>query len=391
MLDKLKTALYFLYNNEVRAFLFQLITLAIIGYIFYAGIGNMFSNIEERGIKSGFDFLTDEAGFDVAEHLIEYSAESTNFRVFLVGIINTLVVSGAAIVFASILGLIIGVARLSNNYIVSKLASTYVEIFRNIPILLQILFWYNIILISLPAVRNSINFFDGIFINLRGIFLPKPIFDNSFLWVVIAIIIGILAYIFIKKYFNKKHDKTGIATKTWMYFVGFIFIFPSLIFLLLGLPISFEYPALKGFNFTGGTSISPEFIALAFALGIYTATYISEAIRSGIESVDKGQKEAAKALGLTPFQSLKMIILPQALSVAIPPIINQYLNLTKNSSLAAAIGYSELVSVFTGTVLNNVGQAIEIILMTMAVYLTISLLISLLLNIVNVKMQFKSR
>ncbi|WP_428095612.1 amino acid ABC transporter permease [Candidatus Thioglobus sp.] len=390
-MSKFKSIFSFLYNNEVRAFLFQLVILLVVVYFSYAAIDNLFINIESRGIQTGFGFLEAEAGFDIAEHLIDYSSASNNLQVFYVGLINTLVVSAIGIVFASIIGLIIGIARLSNNWLIAKLASGYIELFRNIPILLQILFWYNIVLATFPHPKRSFEFFDAIFINIRGIYMPKPIVEDGFIWLVVALVVGIVLKILVKRHFNKKHEKTGIETNTLVYSFGLIVALPTAVYFMLGAPIYLDYPALKGFNFKGGMSLSPEFLSLTFALSVYTATYIAEAIRAGIESVSKGQKEAAMAMGLTKKQSLKLVVLPQALRVAIPPIINQYLNLAKNSSLAAAIGYSELVSVFAGTVLNQVGQAVEIILMTMAVYLAISLVISLILNIVNHKMSIKGR
>ncbi len=391
-MGKLREVVFsFLYKNEVRAFAFQLLALMAIAYFFYSAVDNMFINIENRGIRTGFDFLNLEAGFDIDEHLIDYSPASSNLRVFYVGLINTILVSFIGIVFASLIGLVVGIARLSNNWLLAKLAGGYVELFRNIPILLQILFWYNIVLISFPHPRKSIDFFDSIFINLRGVYLPKPIAESGFIWVIITFIVGIVLSLFIKRLLAQKHDKTGAKTQSMGYVALLVIGLPGLVYWALGSPMHFDYPALKGFNFSGGMSLSPEFLALVFALSIYTATYIAEAIRSGVESVNKGQKEAAMALGLTQAQSLKLVILPQALRVAIPPIINQYLNLTKNSSLATAIGYSELVSIFSGTVLNQVGQAVEIILMTMAVYLTLSLVISLVLNIVNHKIRIQQR
>ncbi|MDC1165716.1 ABC transporter permease subunit, partial [Candidatus Thioglobus sp.] len=256
-------------------------------------------------------------------------------------------------------------------------------------ILLQILFWYSTALSVLPSTRNSMNFLDSVFLNSRGLFLPKFIIGTEFYLVLASFIIGIVTYVFIKKRSTKKHDETGIATNTIPHFLGLVVLLPIAAFFVFGAQL--EYPALKGFNFQGGTDLSIEFFSLAFALSIYTATYIAEAIRSGIDSVDKGQKEAAAALGLRQGQAMRLVVLPQALRVAIPPIINQYLNLTKNSSLATAVGYSELVTIFSGTVLNVVGQAIEIIALTMLVYLTISLFISLVLNIFNKKMEIKGK
>ncbi len=384
-LTKLKSLLY---NNEVRAILFQILAVVVIAYFAYQAFDNMMLNIEQRGIRSGFSFLNDEAGFAVNDNFfLEYSPASTNLQAFYVGIVNTLIVAITGIFLASIIGLIVGISRLSSNYLIRKMAAIYIEIFRNIPILLQILFWYSIALSAFPSPKNSINFFDSIFLNSRGLYLPKPIMDGQFYFVVASLIVGIVSYIFIKKRSDKKHDETGIKTNTIPYFLGLVLLLPVVVYFIFG--VQLEYPVLKGFNFRGGVDLSIEFFALAFSLSIYTATYIAEAIRSGVESVDKGQKEAAAALGLKGSWAMRLIILPQALRVAIPPIINQYLNLTKNSSLAAAVGYTELVTIFSGTVLNVVGQAIEIIMLTMLVYLTISLVISLILNIFNKKMQIK--
>jgi general L-amino acid transport system permease protein len=377
-------------SNEVRAIVFQILAVVVIAYFAYQAFDNLMLNIEQRGIRSGFGFLNDEAGFAVNDNFfLDYSPASTNLQAFYVGIVNTLIVAITGIFFASVLGLIVGISRLSSNYLIRKIATVYIEIFRNIPILLQILFWYSIALSTFPSPKNSINFFDSIFLNSRGLYLPKPIMESGFFFVLASLVIGIVAYIFIKKRSNKKHDETGVVTNTTVYFLGLVLLLPSVVYFAFG--VQLEYPMLKGFNFRGGVDLSIEFFSLAFALSIYTATYIAEAIRSGIESVDSGQKEAASAMGLTQTQSLRLVVLPQALRVAIPPIINQYLNLTKNSSLAAAVGYTELVTIFSGTVLNVVGQAIEIIILTMLVYLTISLVISLILNIFNKKMQIKGK
>ncbi|MDG2353369.1 MAG: ABC transporter permease subunit [Gammaproteobacteria bacterium] len=385
MFTKLKSLLY---NNEVRAVLFQLLAVAVIAYFAYQAFDNLMLNIEQRGIRSGFGFLNDEAGFAVNDNFfLEYSPASTNLQAFYVGIVNTLMVAITGIFLASIIGLIIGIARLSNNYLIRKIATIYIEIFRNIPILLQILFWYSIALNALPSARNSINFFDTIFLNSRGLYLPKPVTGFELYIVLASFFIGVIGYVFIKKRSNKKHDETGIKTNTIPHFLGLVLLLPIVAYFVFGAQL--EYPALKGFNFKGGIDLSIEFFALAFSLSVYTATYIAEAIRSGVESVDKGQKEAAAALGLKDSWAMRLVILPQALRVAIPPIINQYLNLTKNSSLAAAVGYTELVTIFSGTVLNVIGQAIEIITLTMLVYLTISLVISMILNIFNKKMQIK--
>ena len=384
-----------LYNNEVRSFLFQVITFVLVIGLFYTAIGNLFQNIEDRGIQTGFTFLKNRAGFDILPFLgniaVDYTPESSNLTVFYVGLINTLVVAFIGIILSTLIGLLIGIARLSNNYLVAKLAGGYIELFRNIPILLQILFWYNLFINIFPHPKQSLSFFDLAFLNQRGLYLPKPIPEEGFLYVVFAFIIGIIVAYFVKKSFKKKHELTGVHTSTWPYSVVLILGLPILVYLAFGSPLAFDFAILGKFNLKGGMAVVPEFLALTFALSVYTATYIAEAIRSGIEAVDKGQKEAAAAIGLTPVQSLKLIILPQALRVAIPPTINQYLNLTKNSSLATVIGYPELMSTFGGTVLNQVGQAVEILAMAMLVYLVISLFISLLLNYVNKKMEIQGR
>ena len=384
-----------LYNNEVRAFFFQVATFLLIFGLFYTIIGNLFDNIEARGIHTGFSFLKNRAGFDIlpflGNYLQDYTPESSNLTVFYVGLINTLIVAFVGIIVTTFLGLFIGIARLSNNYLIAKLAGGYIELFRNIPVLLQIFFWYNVFISIFPHPKKSFSFFDIAFLNQRGLYLPKPILESGFSLVIIAFVVGIILTVFMKRYFNKKHDETGIYTRTFGYSTLLILGLPAVFFLLLGSPLSFDLAVLGKFNLKGGMQIVPEFIALTFALSVYTATYIAEAIRSGIEAVDKGQKEAAAAIGLTQTQSLKLIVLPQALRVAIPPTINQYLNLTKNSSLATAIGYPELMSSFGGTVLNQVGQAVEILGMAMLVYLFISLCISLLLNFVNKRMAIPGR
>lgn len=381
----------FLRNEKVRGILYQLIT--IVGFVLFIMYiaQNTSDNIEARGIKSGLDFMQSTAGFDITETPLEFNHTSTHWDVFKVGLANTLIVSAFGIVLATILGLIIGVARLSSNWIISRLANGYIEIFRNLPILLQILFWYNVVLASMPSVRQSYNFFGSIFINQRGVYTPRPIFEDGSWLIAAGFIIALLAGWLIYKWSTKRHDETGQEFPVFLVNLGLLITLPILAYLIAGSPVSFEYPVFKGFNFQGGRTFTPEFLALLFALTIYTATFIAEAVRSGIEAVNKGQKEAATSLGLTPTQSLKFVVLPQAVRIAIPPIINQYLNLAKNSSLAAAIGYPELVTVFAGTSLNITGQALEIIGITMLTYLVISLFVSAILNWFNKKMKIKER
>jgi len=378
-------------NEKVRGILYQVLVITGFLVLAYFIAINTSHNIEVRGIKSGFGFLNSTAGFDITESPIPFSPQSTHWDVFKVGLLNTLIVAFAGIILSSILGLIIGVARLSNNWIINRLAAGYVETFRNIPVLLQILFWYNVVLATLPATRKSINFFDSVFINNRGIFVPNPIFESGAWLIGAALIAALLAGWWLHRYAIKLHEETGKNFPAFWISLGLVIVLPLLAYIIMGRPVTFDYPALKGFNFQGGKVFTPEFLALLFALSIYTATFIAEAIRSGIEAVAKGQKEAATALGLSPIQSLRFVVLPQAVRIAIPSIINQYLNLAKNSSLAAAIGYPELVTIFAGTSLNQTGQALEILGITMLTYLIISLVVSLILNWFNAKMKIKER
>jgi len=352
---------------------------------------NLFDNIHARGIHTGFGFLGERAGFDISESPIAYNANSTFFDSFLVGIANTLYVSVVGIVFSTIIGVIVGVARLSKVFLVSKFALAYIEIFRNIPLLLQILFWYNIVLASLPRPKQSIQLGLDMILNNRGFSVPRPILEDGFGLVIISFFVAIGLVIYLSKKANEKFEKTGKSTFLLPWNILILIAIPFIVYLILGSPLSFDIPELKGFNYVGGMTYTPEFLALAFALSIYQATFTAEAVRSGIEAVDFGQKEASADLGLSSYQSLKLVVLPQAIRVAMPPIISQFLNVVKNSSLAAAIGYPELVTIFSGTALNQTGQAIEIVLMTMSVYLVISLIISIVLNYVNKKMEIKGR
>jgi general L-amino acid transport system permease protein len=380
-----------IYNKTFRAIFYQfvIVTLLVIGLWFM--FTNLFHNIEAKGINTGFDFLNERAGFDVSESPIAYNANSTFFDAFLVGIVNTLYVSVVAIIFSTILGVIIGIARLSKIFLVSKFALVYIETFRNIPLLLQILFWYNVVLVSLPNPKQSIQLGADMILNSRGFSVPRPILEDGFNWVIVSFFVAIAVIMYISKIVKRKFEETGHDTFLLPWNILILIALPFIVYLLTGSPLSFDAPGLQGFNYEGGMTYSPEFLALAFSLSIYTATFTAEAVRSGIEAVDIGQKEAAAALGLNSYQSLKLVVLPQAIRIAFPPIISQFLNVVKNSSLATAIGYPELVTIFSGTALNQTGQAIEIIMMTMSVYLVISLIISAILNYVNKKMEIKGR
>jgi general L-amino acid transport system permease protein len=383
--------LSFLRNEKVRGVLYQVLVVVAFAFVVYFISMNTAHNIQARGIKSGFGFLHSTAGFDITETPIPFGPQSTHWDVFKVGLLNTLIVSFAGIILSSILGLIIGVSRLSSNWLINRLAAGYIETFRNIPVLLQILFWYNVVLATLPATRKSINLFNSVFINNRGLFVPKPIFGSGAWMMGAALVLALIAAWWIHRWSVRRHEETGENFPAIWAGLGLVILLPLIAYFIAGRPVTFTYPALKGFNFQGGKVFTPEFLALLFALSIYTATFIAEAIRSGIEAVPKGQKEAATALGLTPMQSLRFVVLPQAVRIAIPSVINQYLNLIKNSSLAAAIGYPELVTIFAGTSLNQTGQALEILGITMLTYLIISLIVSLILNWFNAKMKIKER
>lgn len=381
----------FIYNKTFRAIFFQLCIVVLLAISLWFMSVNLAHNIEARGINTGFAFLDNRAGFNISESPIEYNADSTFFDSFLVGVANTLYVSIVGIIFATILGVIIGVARLSKNFLIAKVALSYIEIFRNIPLLLQILFWYNVVLASLPSQRQSIELGANMVLNNRGFFVPRPIMEDGFGFVIISFFIAIAVVVYLSKALKRRFENTGKSIFFLPWGILILFAIPFIVYLFNGSPLHFDVPLLKGFNYVGGMTYTPEFLALAFALSIYQATFIAEAVRSGIEAVDRGQKEAAADLGLSSYQSLKFIILPQAIRIALPPIISQFLNLVKNSSLAASIGYPELVTIFGGTALNQTGQAIEIILMVMSVYLFISLIISIILNYLNKKMTIKGR
>ena len=379
-------------SREKRGILYQVIAVLIVIFAAYYFTTNMFENIEKRGITTGFSFLNDTAGFGISQTLIAYSDTASDYLdVYAIGILNTALVSIFGIIFASIFGLLVGIGRLSKNFLISKMSQIYIETFRNIPVLLQILFWYNVVLSALPSPRGSMTYLDAIFLNNRGLLLPAPIFESGSISILIAFLLACVGVFYLSKWAIKRHNVTGEEFPLIQVSIAILILSPALVYFISGQPISAEYPVLKGFNFRGGLTIIPEFLALVFALSIYTATYIAEAVRAGITSIAKGQTEAAESLGLKGTVIMRKVILPQALRVIIPPVINQFLNLVKNSSLATAIGYPELVTLFSGTTLNQVGQAIEIILMTMAVYLTFSILISMLLNWVNKKMEIKGR
>ncbi|HBN6300306.1 TPA: amino acid ABC transporter permease [Vibrio parahaemolyticus] len=380
-----------IYNPAFRSAIFQIIAIAALVFFFYTIINNALNNLDARGIATGFGFLNQEAGFGIGLTLIEYNETYSYGRTFIVGLLNTALVSVLGIILATAIGFTMGVARLSTNWLVSRLAAVYIETFRNIPLLLQIFFWYFAVLQALPSARQSLSLGEAIFLNVRGLYFPAPVFNEGSGVVIAAFVIGLIATISISIWARNKQRLTGQQTPMGRIGLGLLVGLPLLVYFVSGIPISLEYPELKGFNFKGGISIIPELAALLLALSVYTAAFIAEIVRSGINAVSHGQTEAAMSLGLPRAKTLKLVVIPQALRIIIPPLTSQYLNLTKNSSLAMAIGYPDLVSVFAGTTLNQTGQAIEIIAMTMGVYLALSLLTSALMNLYNRKVALVER
>jgi len=374
-----------------RATVFQvLLVLGILAFGNYL-LSNTLYNMEQRGITTGFGFLDNAAGFGILQSLIPYDETYSYGRTFIVGLLNTLLVAGLGIFFATFLGFFIGIARLSSNWLVARLATVYIETFRNIPLLLQIMFWYFAVLRPLPRPRESLSVGDSIFLNNRGLFFPKPVAEEGFGLVLIALLLAIVASIMLVRWARRRQEATGQQFPSGWTSLGLIVGLPLVVYWFSGSPLHWDYPVLGGFNFRGGLEVIPELAALVLALSIYTAAFIAEAVRSGILSVSHGQTEAAFALGLRPRVTLKLVIIPQAMRVIIPQLTSQYLNLTKNSSLATAIGYPDLVNVFAGTTLNQTGQAVEVIAMTMGVYLTISLAISMFMNWYNKRNQLIER
>jgi general L-amino acid transport system permease protein len=358
----------------------QIAIVAVIGGLAYGAALNVAQNLGRAHIASGFGFWNNTAGFDISQTLIAYSASTSSFgRAFWVGLLNTLLVAVIGIVLATVLGFIIGIARLSRNWLVARLAGGYVELIRNVPLLLQLLFWYNAVLKALPQLRGSVTLPGGGILNNRGLFLPRLAFGPNFTAVLVALVVAIAAVLALRAFARRRRERTGDEVPILWPSLGVLVGLPVAVFALAGFPLSFSVPQLGRFNVSGGIEILPEFAALVLALSVYTAAFIAEVVRAGVLAVSHGQVEAAHALGLRPSRTLRLVVLPQAMRVIIPPLTSQYLNLIKNSSLAVAIGYPDLVQVFAGSVLNITGQAVEVIAITMAVYL--SLFTSLLMNL----------
>lgn len=449
-----------LYDPKIRGYAYQAVLLAVVLFLLYSAATNAIENLRAQKIASGFGFWNNASGFDVNQRLISYDASTGTYgRAFMVGLLNTLLVASIGIVLATFLGFFVGVSRLSKNWVISKMAMVYVEVIRNLPLLLQLFFWYNAVLKPLPGARDSYNipfpkfgqpsllvtvvalgaatlawllyrnsgkiaknardlqiveivsgailaisimawlYYSGIFtrttsgfmLNNRGLYVPDPVLGpggGMIFWTMLA---GIIAALAIRHWAKKRQAATGQQFPIIWVSLGLVIGLPVLVYFLLGRPISFIYPELAGFNLRGGIQIFPEFVALLLGLSTYTAGFIAEVVRAGILAVSKGQTEAANALGLRSGPTLKLVVIPQAMRVIIPPLTSNYLNLTKNSSLAVFIGYPDLVQVFTGTVLNQTGQAVEVVAITMAVYLTISLATSFFMNIYNARMALVER
>ena len=382
-------------NNKIKRILPQLLTILFVVFVFGFFTINAQVNMDNRGIDFGFGFLSQEASFDMQFTLLDYDGQDSYLWAYVVALLNTLLVSFLGIIFCTILGVIIRIARLSQNFLIKNSAAWYVEFFRNIPLLLQIFFWYYAALRALPLPENAQPWFGVTYMTIKGYYIPSMIWENLNVFMS-CLIAAIVAIIFIRVYAKKIQERDGKQLPVLYISLALITILPLLSFLIGGVTLDFEMPVLKqlaqtSFIFEGGIALPPELIALVLALSLYTSTFVAECVRAGIQGISKGQKEAAASVGLTPNQILKLVIMPQALRIIIPPTTNQYLNLTKNSSLAAAIAYPDLVLVFAGTALMQTGKAIEIVGITMLTYLSISLAIAALMNWYNKRIEIKEK
>lgn len=379
-----------LYDPKVRSIFFQVVIVLLLVVGIWWIVDNTIENLRRSNISTGFGFLRGRAGFDISDRLVAYSSDSSYFRALVVGLLNTAVVAVTGIVAATILGFLVGIGRLSNNWLIRRIASAYVELFRNIPPLLVILFWYQGVLALLPGVRESLELPLGSYLNNRGFYFPRFVWGDG-AWLMLAgLVLGLVFSFFVARWAKARQMETGKQFPVFLTCLGLIVGMPLLGFILGGFPLTFDMPQKGTFNLTGGTNVRPEFLSLFLALSFYTASFIAEIVRAGIVGVPKGQTEAYSALGLRSGQGLRLVVIPQALRIIIPPLTSQYLNLTKNSSLAVAIGYPDLYAI-GGTILNQTGQAIEVVVIFMVVYLSFSLLTSVLMNWFNAKMALKER
>ncbi|WP_112501653.1 amino acid ABC transporter permease [Agrobacterium sp. lyk4-40-TYG-31] len=385
-----KSATSIIYDPQARSIFYQVVTVILLVLFVWMIASNTVHNLQRANISSGFGFLNGRAGFDIGQSLIAYSNDSTFGRALVVGILNTLQVAFLGIITASIIGFIVGIARLSNNWLISKLAQAYVEIFRNIPPLLVIFFWYKGVITILPQARDSLQLPLGTVLNNRGFFYPKQVWGEGSWLIPVAFLVGVVITYFVYRWAKARQMKTGQPFRTGIVGTAIIIGLPVLAFLVMGAPLTFDYPVAGRFNLSGGSVIAPEFLSLYLSLSFYTASFIAEIVRGGIKAVAKGQTEAASALGLRGNNITRLIVVPQAMRIIIPPLTSQYLNLTKNSSLAVAVGFSDLVAV-GGTILNQTGQAVEVVAIWLVVYLSLSLTTALIMNWFNAKMALVER
>ena len=379
-----------LYDPKVRGAFYQAITIIILAGLCWFIVTNTIDNLHALNRSFGFGFLEGRAGFNLGQALIPYSSDSTNSTAIIVGVLNTLLISFVGIIAATIVGFVVGIGRLSSNWLVAKLSHTYVEIFRNIPPLLVIFFWYSGVLVLLPQARDAVHLPFSSYLSNRGLAFPSPIFGAGMWAVGVALLAAIAAVFFVARWAHRRQAATGQQFHTIWVSIGILIGLPLLVFLVTGMPLSFDYPIAGKFNLTGGTVVGPEFLALLLALSLYTASYIAEIVRAGIRGVPKGQSEAAGALGLRSSAISRLVIIPQAMRIIIPPLTSQYLNLIKNSSLAIAIGYADLVAV-GGVILNQSGRAVEVVIIWMIIYLALSIVTSLFMNWFNAKMALVER
>jgi len=385
-----QAAIPFWNDPDKRAIIYQIGATLMVGLLGYYLLSNTLANLERQAIATGFGFVGKESAFEIGESLIPYSAADSYGKALIVGALNTLMVAFIGIILTVILGTLIGIARLSSNWLVSRLAAIYIEVFQDIPILLQLFFWYAFFYNILPGPRQAINPLTGVFLSNRGLVFAVPESHPVHKYIALALIAGgVICYI-MRRWARRRQEKTGQSFPTFRVSLGILIGLPCLVWLIGGAPIAMNTPELKGFNFKGGINVSPEFTALLLGLVLYTAAFVAEVVRAGIQSVSKGQTEAAMSIGLRPSLVLNLVILPQALRVIVPPLTSQMLNLTKNSSLAVAIGYPDFVSV-AGTTINQTGQAIEGVALMMIVYLTLSLLTSAFMNWYNKKIKLVER
>lgn len=377
-------------DPQVRGIFYQAVTVIILAVLIYWIVDNTVENLKRANIASGYGFLNSRAGFDVGQSLIAFTSDSSYGRALVVGFVNTLLVAITGIITATIIGFIVGIGRLSHNWIIAKLSLAYVEVFRNIPPLLVIFFWYSGVLAILPQAREALALPFDIYVSNRGVAFPRAIFGEGSQYTLFALVIAAVASFVFARYARQRQAATGQRMPVLWIVLGLLIGLPLITFLATGAPLTFDIPIAGRFNLTGGSVVGPEFMSLFLALSFYTAAFIAEIVRAGIRGVSKGQTEAAHALGIRPRLTTRLVVVPQAMRIIIPPLTSQYLNLTKNSSLAVAVGYADLVAV-GGTILNQTGQAIEVVSIWIIVYLSLSLATSLFMNWYNARMALVER